>query len=226
MITAVALCPHPPLLFRELSGRADVVAPLREACLNAVEFVTRTSVERVVIVGGADDSRVWDPRLKPDVRRFGSTGTRETTGLPLSLGVGTRLLEGAGWRGPVDLVSIAWDASDEQVRRSADQVSAGEEPIALLVLGDGSARRGERAPGYLDERAFAFDAATGRALATGDVQALLGMDRELADELMVGGRAAFQVMATVVHREAGSHTAKVFYQDDPFGVMYYVTTWT
>jgi len=44
--------------------------------------------------------------------------------------------------------------------------------MALLVMGDGSARRSLRAPGYLDTRAAAFDAEVERTIRTGELDAL------------------------------------------------------
>ena len=226
MIVAAAVCPHPPLLFRELSGLEDVASDLRAACMSAIASATSSDPAVVVVVGGADQTRSWDPRLAPDVTRFGTTGERPgAPGLPLSLGVASRLLDESGWRGEVEMHSIAWDASDDDVTLLADRLAARDEPIALLALGDGSARRGDKAPGYLDDRALPFDEATGRALAEGDAEALMHMDPVLAEELMVGGRAAFAVMATVVTRDGPKPRAKVLYQDDPWGVMYYVATW-
>lgn len=225
MITTVAVCPHPPLMFRELAGQHDVAAGLRDAALSAVGCVARAAPDRIVLVGGAEESRGWDPGLRPQVRRFGGTAAREQAGLPLSLGVGRRLLDLAGWTGPVEPVSIAWDASAEQVRTLAASVADGAQPTALVVLGDGSARRGEHAPGHLDARAFGLDDEIGRALATGSADALLRIDPDLARELMVGGRSAFQVMAAAVQLEGGTPRPRVLYQDDPFGVMYHVVSW-
>lgn len=236
MITAVAVCPHPPLLFRELSGQEDVAGDLRAACLSAITAATITDPDLVVIVGGAETTQSWDVRLAPDIAKFGTTAARPAgSGLPLSLGVARRLLDESGWRGAVELHSITWDASAAEVASLAERIAARDESIALLTLGDGSARRGDKAPGYLDARAFPFDEATGRALAEGDADALMHMDAALAKELMVGGRAAFAVMATAVHQtvvhQTGVHKegAKprtiVLYQDDPWGVMYYVATW-
>ena len=48
---------------------------------------------------------------------------------------------------------------------------------SYLVVGNGSARRTEKAPGHLDERAAAFDADLGRRLEQGS---LAGIDRDLA----------------------------------------------
>lgn len=236
MIVAAAVCPHPPLLFRELSGLEDVAGDLREACLSAIASATSDDPDLVVVVGGADVTRTWDERLAPDVAKFGTTGARSAgSGLPLSLGVARRLLDESRWRGAVELHSIAWDAPADEVTSLADKIAARDDSIALLALGDGSARRGDKAPGYLDARAFPFDEATGRALADGDTDALTQMDAALAEELMVGGRAAFAVMATAVHRTVGNKAvvdekgakpqATVLYQDDPWGVMYYVATW-
>jgi hypothetical protein len=225
VIVAAAVCPHPPLLFRELSGREDVAAELRAACLWAVRSVTAAGAETLVVVGGADQSRAWDPTLAEEVRRFGTTRESDEPGLPLSLGIGTRLLHEAGWTGPVVLLGIAWDATPGQVAETAAQVNRRPERVGLLVLGDGSARRGEKAPGYLDERAFPYDQATGQALATGDVHALLDMDAGLAAELMVGGRPAFQVLAEAVSREGSRPRATMVLQDDPHGVMYFVASW-
>jgi hypothetical protein len=225
VIVAAAVCPHPPLLFRELSGQADVAGDLRAACVSAIRAATGEGAEAVAVVGGADRSQAWDPALPAGVRRYGTTGDREEPGLPLSLGVGTRLLRESGWDGPVELLTVRWDAEPDEVAEAASRLAAGPDRIALLVLGDGSCRRGDKAPGYVDERAFPFDEATGRALASGDVRALLDMDSALAEELMVGGRAAFQVLAAAVRRQGGQPRATMLLQQDPFGVMYYVALW-
>lgn len=237
MIAAAVVCPHPPLLFRELAGQRDVLADLRAACRSTIRAATGGAVDRVIVVGGAEDAGTWDPSLDPAVRGFGTAGSRDATGLPpspvqplsprlpLSLGVGKRLLGEAGWAGAVEMVAIASDASPSDIDKVADDLAARPQQMALLVMGDGSARRGNTAPGYLDGRAFDFDEATGRALAGGDADALLAMDADLAEELMVAGRAAFQVLAAATRRQGTRPRASMTYQDDPYEVMYYVALW-
>jgi len=92
----------------------------------------------------------------------------------------------------------------------------------LLVLANGSARRGEKAPGHLDDRAFAYDALIEQALADGDLQTLRGLDADLGSDLMASGISALQQVATSVG-EVGDSTT--LYADDPFGVRYWVVTW-
>jgi hypothetical protein len=225
VITAAALCPHPPLLFRELTGSEDVAAPLRAACRAAVQAATAGRPDTAVVAGAADVARAWDPGLTPEVRRFGTTGPREPAGLPLSLGVGVRLLAEAGWDGPVERVSLTWDADKDEVERLARTLADRPDEAVLVVLGDGSARRGEKAPGYLDDRSFGYDERTGRALADGDAQALLDLDPVLADELMVLGRPAFQLLGAVALAQGSVPRPTMHYQDDPFGVMYFVADW-
>ena len=226
MITAAALCPQPPLLFRELSGHDDVAADLRAACHAVLRTVLATGPELVVVVGPADTTKSWDPSGAVDVRRFGTTGERVGSGLPLSLGVGARLLHGAGWTGPVELLGLAGDSSPVEVDGLAAELTEREERLALLVLADGSTRRGAKAPGYLDERAFGFDDATSRALAAGDAGALRWMDVALAAELMVLGRVGFSLLGAVALAQGTPPTAVLEYADDPFGVMYQACSWT
>jgi hypothetical protein len=45
--------------------------------------------------------------------------------------------------------------------------------VGVVALGDGSARRSEKAPGYVDPRAAAHDADVAAALAGGDAEGLL-----------------------------------------------------
>ena len=224
VIRATVVCPHPPLLFRELAGSEDAALELRVACRDALSDVLAPAPDVVVLVGGAEQSAVWPPATPPGPEGFGRAG-RPTAGLPLSLGVGRRLLDEVGWDRSVELRSVGWDAPADQVRRHADELAGRDEDIVLLVLGDGSARRGEKAPGYVDPRAFDFDEETRRALAEGDPAALLRQDPGLAEQLMAGGRAAFQVMAAAVQAEGGALTPRLHYSDDPFGVMYFVATW-
>lgn len=225
---AAAVCPHPPLLFRELNGAQDAVANLRAACLRAVEEVVE-GAERVVLVGGGRTAQAWDPGVEAHVAEFGGPGPR-TVGpaLPLSLRVGRRLLDEVGWTGPVEPLSVPWDATDSEVQVLAASLVSRPERIGVVALGDGSARRGPTAPGFIDERAFPFDDGLAEALARGDARALLDLDRRLAEELMVLGRAAFAVVGALALTQLGEADGlrpELRYRDDPFGVSYFVAQW-
>ena len=225
MIVAAVVCPHPPLLLRELSGAQDAVPELRAACHDALAAGLAGSPDLVVAVGGADEAREWDASLPVEVRRFGTTAAPHVAGLPLSLAVAKRLLEESGWIGPLRLLTLPWDADPATVESLARTVGELEGRVLLLVMGDGSTRRGEKAPGYLDERAFAYDRETGRALEEGDSEALARLDPGLGEELMVLGRPAFSVLGEVVAAQGVQPRARVLYSDDPYGVQYHVALW-
>ncbi|CAM5284348.1 putative protein OS=Streptomyces glaucescens OX=1907 GN=SGLAU_24940 PE=4 SV=1 [Streptomyces glaucescens] len=96
--------------------------------------------------------------------------------------------------------------------------------VALLVMGDASACRTVKAPGYLDARAEPFDAQVARALGAADVAALRALDTGLARELKVSGRAPWQVLAGAA-QDAGLSGA-LLYEDAPYGVGYVVAAWS
>jgi hypothetical protein len=106
--------------------------------------------------------------------------------------------------------------------RSAETRSAETRP-GLLVVANGSATRTEKAPGHLDERAAAFDAAIGQALSAGDPAALADIDLDLADELWALPDA--DVLRTLAERVHAAVEVHVDYDDDPFGVQYWVERW-
>lgn len=225
MITTAVLCPHPPLLLRELGGVRDPVEALRTAAANAVRAATADAA-RVVVVGGHDVTGSWDAALPVDVRRFGTThAPPPRPALPLSLGVATRLLDTAGWTGAVGMSTVAWHETGETVDALARELADAGDAV-LLVLGDGSTRRGDKAPGYLDERAFGFDDRVADALASGDAATLAGLDAGLAEELMVLGDAAFRLLGAVGRVQEGPEAATLTCREDPFGVSYFVATWT
>ncbi len=230
MILAAAVCPHPPLLFRELDGAQDAVRALREECLRTVRDVVARA-DRVVLVGGAETGRSWDEALVPQVRDYGGRGPRPVTrsAAPLSLRVGRRLLDEVGWTGPVEPVSVAWDATEAEVREVAVDLAGRPERLGVVTLGDGSARRGPTAPGFIDDRAFLFDDELAAALAGGNARALLELDARLAQELMVLGRAAFAVLGALALAQLGESEgpdSELRYRGDPFGVSYFVARWS
>jgi hypothetical protein len=168
--------------------------------------------------------------------------------LPLALTVGTWLLSLT----PVDpsavrMLAVTADAAPEACARLGAEVPGGDlgagaagvatgsaaavpddRPVALLAMGDGTARRGEKAPGYADPRAEAFDATVVRALAGGDPRTLADLDPVLAAELLVAGRAPWQVLAGAVlaARPGGTWRADLRYADAPYGVGYAVASWS
>lgn len=224
MITAAALCPAPPLLARELTG-ADPVAPqLRQACLEAAAALVSDGPEMVAIVGVAAETRAWPADGHLDLAAYApGLGTTISEPLvPLSLGLGSRLLDQVGYSGRRELQSVGEREPATACAALGERLAGAAARVALLVMADGSARRGLKAPGYLDERSAPFDAAVERAVRSGDLPALLALDPALAEDLMATGRAGWQVLAGAMngHRP----TTEVGYSGDPFGVAYLVAT--
>ncbi len=188
MLVAAAVCPHPPLLVPEVAaGAAAETADLRAACAAAVATL-RAHDAALWVVGAAPETRPYDGVA--DFAAYGlppRTGAREAA-LPLSLAVGAWLAPGAPCHG------VASAASPTEAAALGRRLAAAGD-VALLVMGDGSARRSVRAPGYLDPRAEAYDAAVAAALRAADPEALLALDPAVSEDLLAAGRAAWQVLA-------------------------------
>jgi hypothetical protein len=224
VITSAALCPAPPLLARELTG-ADPVAPeLRQACLDATAALLSDAPDLIAIVGVAAETCAWPPDGQLDLAAYGPGIEAPIPGsaVPLPLGLGARLLDEAGYRGRRDLQSVAEQEPAAACAALGERLAGAAARVALLVMADGSARRGLKAPGYLDERSAPFDAAVEEAVRAGDLRALLTLDSGLAQDLMATGRAGWQVLAGAMngHRPI----TDVRYSGDPFGVAYLVAT--
>jgi hypothetical protein len=160
-----------------------------------------------------------------DVCLGADSGTASGPGLPYGLAVGAWLLGRTGWTdAPVDAIGVGDELSAERCAAVGRDLAARAGRTALLVLGDASACRTLKAPGYLDERAAPFDAEVGRALGAADVAALTALDVALARELKVSGRAPWQVLAGAA--EGADLTGALLYEDAPYGVGYVAAAWS
>ncbi|MFT4264636.1 MAG: hypothetical protein QM572_14715 [Nocardioides sp.] len=109
---------------------------------------------------------------------------------------------------------LGWPAPP---RRADVAVVSGE---GLVVVGNGSAKRSERAPGHFDERAAGFDDWLREAL-TVEPGLLADLDVALAEDLWADVGAL-----PVLARELGeAGLVSVDYDDDPYGVKYWVMRW-
>jgi hypothetical protein len=247
VIVSAAICPSPPLLARELTGQAglagqagrlpELLPELRDACAAALAALLAASPDLVVVAGPTAVTADFGHRGRLDLAAYAPALGRasdDEPALPLSLGIGARLLDEAGYRGPRSFRGIGVSAPAEDCLRLGRQIAASapccpNQRIALLAVGDGSARRSVSAPGYLDERAAPFDESVARAVRDGEPAALAALDPELAAELMADGRAAWQVLAgalTAVGVTPDGLRGDVLYAEAPLGVAYLVAVLT
>jgi hypothetical protein len=232
VLTAAALCPAPPLLARELTGADPVVPELRQACLDAATDLLQSGPDMIAVVGVGEQTRGFGAHGRLDLTAYapalalsgrdeaGRDGSGEP--VPLPLGLGCRLLEQAGYTGPLALHTVDDHASQADCAALGVRLAGAAARVALLVMADGSARRGLKAPGYLDERSLPFDAEVTEAIRAGDVASLLALDASLARDLMATGRPAWQVLAGAIGEQRPGSVIR--YCDDPFGVAYLVAT--
>ncbi|MFF8576653.1 class III extradiol dioxygenase subunit B-like domain-containing protein [Streptomyces sp. NPDC015408] len=240
MLVAAAVCPCPPLLVPEVAaGAAPELDAARAACTDALGVLAAARPDRLVVVGPADSAGPetypqgtpgsfrgfgvdLDVRLGPDT---GAATPAAGSELPYGFAVGAWLLARTGWsHAPVEGVGVGEDLPAERCAALGRDLAGRAGRVVLLVLGDASACRTLKAPGYLDERAAPFDAAAGRALGAADVTALAGLDVALARELKVSGRAPWQVLAGAAGATGLSGT--LLYEDAPYGVGYVAAAWS
>ena len=235
MLIAAAVCPNPPVLIPELaSGLAHDLDGLRDACETAVDRLFEAEPEVLVIVGGADGDGL--------AMRYQPTGSFRAYGVDLPVDLGTEdpgtaqplplSLLVAGWLlrdRPLRPTRIAYangpDASAEFCVKWGRALADDHARMAMLVMGDGSARRSVQAPGHFDERAAGYDAAVAAALASADHAALAAIDATASAELMAAGRTSWQVLAGAAEASGGRFSSGLLYDEAPYGVGYFVASW-
>lgn len=232
-LVAAAVLPHPPLLVPEIAaGAAPELDDLRVACDEAVGRVLAAEPAVVCVVGSAETTTEHRFPYRASFAAWGvpvqahlGEPAADAPGLPLSVAVGVWLLcrrrRAAGsttWRViTVDVAMPTLECGQFGARLS------GAASVGLLVMGDGSACRNLNAPGYVDPRAEPFDSSVTKALATVDLAALRDLDPGLAAELLVAGRAPWQVLAGAA--AGASLTGELHYDRAPYGVQYTVASW-
>ncbi|AXL91347.1 hypothetical protein C4J65_25850 [Streptomyces sp. CB09001] len=237
MLVAAAVCPCPPLLVPEVAaGAAPELDTARAACTDALGVLAASRPDRLVVVGPADSAgpEVYPRGARGSFRGFGvdvevylgaDSGGADGAELPPGLSVGAWLLGRTGWTDlPVDGIGVGDALPAEGCGAVGRDLAARPGRTALLVLGDASACRTLKAPGYLDERAAPFDAEVGRALEAADPAALTALDADLARELKASGRAPWQVLAGAA--AATDLAGALLYEDAPYGVGYVVAAWS
>jgi hypothetical protein len=227
MLVAASVLPHPPLLVPEVSvATPDWLAELRAAVADSVRRLVDSEPDVVVSIGSAATPGEWTERAGGSLRSYGvavSAGGPEVA-LPLSLTIAARVLDDAGWQGSRHYAVLASDLDAATIAAAGRRLAGVADRVAVLAMGDGSAKRTSEAPGYLDPRASEFDAEAVAALGDADVAALLSLSGRLAAELWVAGLPAWQALAGAVDVDADVE-AKVRYDDAPRGVGYFVVDW-
>ncbi|MFF4188646.1 class III extradiol dioxygenase subunit B-like domain-containing protein [Streptomyces sp. NPDC001691] len=233
MLVAAAVCPCPPLLVPEVAaGAAPELDAARDACADAVGVLAASRPDLLVVVGPAEHGGAFRQGAVGSFAGYGvdvsvrlGPGEAGEQQLPLSLTVGAWLLERAGWAdAPVEGLAVAETLEPKFCIAAGEELAARGSRVALLVMGDGSACRTLKAPGYLDERAAGFDEVASAALGAADTGTLMGLDDKLAYELKAAGRAPWQVLAGAA-RDAGL-AGRLLHEDAPYGVGYFVGVWS
>jgi hypothetical protein len=207
------------------SGDDAAISELRAACAAAVAGLAAARPGLMVIVGRADRTAEYEPTAAGSLRDFGvpfSTGAGPPV-LPLSLTVGVWLVRrfaamAADATGPrplrpprpplsppsppsplppwrLRLQAVAADLPTADCLRLGAELAALAPRVALLAMGDASARKAAGVHGAADPAAERYDAEVRAAFAAADPGRLARLDAALDSELMVVGRAAWQVLA-------------------------------
>lgn len=217
-VSGVAFVPSAPLLIPAVAGgSAGLDAGLRAACLDVVDRLVRAAGDEIAVAAPWTVPGEWSGDHTWGFEGFGveRVPADSRARLPWPLGVGAWLLDEAGYGGERRYLGVD---------RSTATADAPSGDVALLVVGDGTARRTEKAPGHLDVRAEPFDAEIARLIAAGDALGLATLDAELADSLMCGGAAVWRWLGGLIGSQPVAR-AELGYDEAPYGVGYFVGYW-
>lgn len=220
MLVAAALCPHPPLLVPSVGvGLGREVDRLRAEVVASVGAVAAVGADVTYVVGAgigraATSFAPWAP---------GSAAAADPVDvpepLPLPLLVGAWLTRGTNR----SFVVVDPTLDPGECGELGGELAASAGRVALVVLGDGSACHDEKAPGYVDARAPGWDRTVHEAFETFDLDAIAGLDPTMADELLVAGRAPWQLLAGAARDWRPQESVAALHV--LFGVGYHVGSW-
>ncbi len=241
MLVAAAVCPHPPLLVPEAMGTAGQRGGMSEvlaACDAAVAGLATAEPDVIVVVGGAAASTAYDGSAAGSLREYGvsyAVGAGDPI-LPLSLTVGSWLLRRAGLGtgdgpaagrarppGRLWLQAVARATLVPECLRLGAGIARQAPRVAMLAMGDGPARRAVGIEGAADPAADSYAAEVAAALGGADPARLARLPPSLDDELMVAGRAAWQVLAGAAG--GGQLRGRLRCAVAPYEVSYLVASW-
>ncbi|MEO9138736.1 MAG: hypothetical protein ABI345_06670 [Jatrophihabitans sp.] len=219
MLTGVVFCPQAPVLVSGVGlGDDPDLDAVRSACRTAIRRVA-TPGTRVAILGSGDRPGLFAPSSRGSFAALGADVTvclgpdqEGPLDLPLSLTVGAWLVR--------DALGAQSSATGAAVSATAPTWPDLDADV-VVVVGDGSARRTTGGPGYLDDRAQGFDGRQADALRSGE-PSRLAPDAELGAQLLAAGVPAWTAAAGL----PGRYDAELLYDAAPFGVGYFVATWT
>jgi hypothetical protein len=235
----------------DAAGSDDSRIPeLLAACGTAVAGLAAAHPDLIAVVGGAAQTARYDASAAGSLRSFGipfTTGSGEPV-LPLSLTVGSwllqqylpaeadrdprrfheRVVDSARYPGKINHAHVLLQAVRQSMPtasclRMGAEIAARAPRVALLVMGDGSARKVIGVHGAADPAAERYDAEVAAALADADPGRLARLDPALDGELMVAGRAAWQVLAGAA---GGCRLhGQLHFAAAPLDVGYLVASW-
>ncbi|MDQ1391760.1 MAG: hypothetical protein QOF30_737 [Acidimicrobiaceae bacterium] len=124
-----------------------------------------------------------------------------------------------------------WASARWVTTGGADAVALGKQlgaegtAVGLILVADGAACHGPKAPRAQDPRAKAYDAAVWAALATGEPSRLAQIDADLGDELGATGPQVWPVLVAAAGAAATEAVGEVVWAGAPYGVGWAVASW-
>ncbi|MDQ1294321.1 MAG: hypothetical protein QG608_2204 [Actinomycetota bacterium] len=235
-----AVVPHPPLLVPDLVGTGPGTEPARRllaACDRAVRFLLDPPPARVVVVGTgrADithDRTAWGTLagFGVDVRAPAGPAAAAPPGeaptLPLSLTLGSWLLDRAAWSAGRLLVEVGPGAEvglGAAVAHGPCPWPARHRADAWLVLGDPGP-----VPAGPDGQADPLPGTELGLLRSPDPTVVLAPDPEPENAAVRQHPAPWRILARALREEAPRRAdirAHLLYDAAPYGVPYHVSTW-
>jgi hypothetical protein len=205
-----------------------ILRQVRAACFAAVAGLAAAGPDLIAVVGGGPVAAGYDGSAAGSLGEFGIpfvTGAGQPV-LPLSLTVGAWLIRAAlpaTGRPDLRLNAVASDTPTARCLRLGARLAQDADRVALLIMGDASARRASGVSGAPDPAADSYDREVATALAAGDPGRLARLDPALDDELVIAGRAAWQVLAGAARgcRIRGTLRCAAA----PYDVSYLVASW-
>jgi hypothetical protein len=190
------------------SAQLVVVGPGEPAELDAAGPVSFAGFGRDVVLPALVEGRVSGAELPTPILVARYLASRDLTAHPEH----AALWASARW--------VTTSGSDAAVL--GDRLRTETIPVALILVGDGAACHGPKAPRAEDERAQAYDEGVCTALASGQPGRLAQTDRDLGDVLGATGQLVWPVLAAAA---GGEMTGEVLWSGAPYGVGWAVASW-